>query len=127
MPHEKVGATLKRKLAPGRIVMTEVGANHAVLDHAKTDLPKVVAAIRAGFHRVEFVGREEIGGAGANTALYLPVPSSKEEWAVIPVSTHVDAYGDYRARSGFIAGQAEVDRRLEARGGQPPRIIRVPK
>lgn len=102
----------KRKFAPGGVKMRPEAVGHH-LDKHPEDTKKLVAALRNGLGRPAYVGDPEPGANGLNVALYYPAPDSGGEMVVIPVSVDRDQDGFYWARSGFVAGQHEVDRRIK--------------
>lgn len=100
-----------RPAEPGLVVISDRALDHAATDHAE-DFEEAVATLKRGIDNPAYFGEVKRGGAGMTVAYYY-LHLDAERAVVLPVSTDRNAYGNYEARSFYIASKRTIEARLK--------------
>jgi len=111
-PTDAISQATKRPAEAGSIVISDIALQHAKNDHPE-DFDEAVKVLKTKLRKPEFFGPPKPGAAGQTIAYYYVTLDQTGRAVVLPVSTDRNRYGNYEARSFYIASAHTIDRRLK--------------
>jgi hypothetical protein len=111
-PVDAMRQALKKPAAPGRVVISAIALEHARRDHPE-DFEEVVSILGKMLERPSYYSLPQMGDAGMTIAYYYVILDEGGRAIVLPVSTDQNNFGEYQARSFYIASAKTIESRLK--------------